>query len=168
MLAMKFGGIAVIGLFILLLVANKIEHKANEVVKERGSFAAFAKKFALFDQLKANYDAVQDNIAKLENAVPTLDNITAPVDYINTVAIKTSNIMKIKYGTSVSANELMFNEFAFTAQLTGNMQTVTNFLKELEKAPYLIEIKNVSLSFEDNSLEGKLGAVVTGAIYVQQ
>lgn len=165
-LIVKSAGIALVSVIILFFIGRAISAKTQEIIKTRGDFSAFTKKYELFDQLKKDNGFAEKNKVKLAGALPSADNLTAVSDYLNNIANKTGNIASINFDTAFRTNELSISEVSFSINNIGTFQSLTDLLDEIENAPYFMGIKNISLSFQDG-IAGQTNASLTGVAYLK-
>lgn len=166
MLIARSLGVALASIIVLIFVGRAISAQTQEIIKKRGEFSAFTKKYELIDQLKKGDEFAKQNKAKLDNALPSVDNLTAMSDYINSAANKTGNIATTHFDTTIRTDELEISEISFSINNIGTFQSLTDLLGEIENAPYFMGIKNISLSFQDG-IAGQTNAGLTGVAYIK-
>lgn len=166
LLIMKSLGIALVSIVILFFIGRAINAKTLEITKKRNGFAVFTKTYELIDQLKKGNELAKQSKIKLDEALPSVDKLTTVSDYFNSIANKTNNIATIHFDTTIKTNELEISEIAFSINNTGTFQSLIDLLSAIENAPYFIEIKTISLSFQDN-ITGQANASLTGVAHIK-
>lgn len=165
-LIVKSLGIALVSVVILFFIGNRVNNKTLEIIKNRDDFSTFTRRYELLDQLMKDNDFAEKNKAKMTAAIPSFDNLNLVADYLNNSANKTSNIASIHFDAPARTDEQSLNEVPFSIINTGTTQSLSDLLKEIENAPYFIEIKNISLSFKDGIGE-QTDANLTGIVYIK-
>ena len=159
-------GIAIISVVVLFVIARAVTRTTNTIVTTRNDFAAFTKKHGMLDQLARDYELIKDATTQLDGAIPTMDNATVVADYLTATAARTANTVALHFDSSVKASEgTPLNELGFSMRVEGNTASLLEFLRKIESAPYLITVKNISLSF-DNALTGPVSAQMSAAVYL--
>ena len=159
-------GIAIISVVILFAIARAVTRTTNTIVTTRNDFAAFTKKHGMLDQLARDYELIKDATTQLDGAIPTMDNATVVADYLTATAARTANTVALHFDSSVKASEgTPLTELGFSMRVEGNTASLLEFLRKIESAPYLITVKNISLSF-DNALTGPVSAQMSAAVYL--
>lgn len=163
---LKSFGIAMVSVVALFIIARGITRTTNAVITTRNDFAAFAKKHGMLDQLARDYESIKDATAQLDGAIPTMDNATVVADYLTATAAHTANTVVLRFDSSIKSSEGMpLNELGFSMRVEGNTTSLLAFLRKIETAPYLIPVKNISLSF-GNALTGPVSAQISAIVYL--
>ncbi|HOX30528.1 MAG TPA: hypothetical protein P5080_05045 [Candidatus Paceibacterota bacterium] len=94
-----------------------------------------------------------EDLAKLEKA---LVNMEMPLDFINFLE-KVSEECQVDSSffpaPSSKAEKDSLPSVSFQIVLTGNFSSAMKFLKKIESGPYLIEIRNLTVKNEQNTLD---------------
>ncbi|MBI5913002.1 hypothetical protein HY839_01010 [Candidatus Azambacteria bacterium] len=151
-LTLKSFAIAIVSVTALIFLAGAIARTTDSAVRARNDFTMLTKKFGAIDQLTRDNDSLAGVTEKLESAIPTMDDLTRVEEYLTVTAVQTTNDITMQFSGGVGpsvGNALA--ELPLTIQLSGTQKTLSDFLRTLESAPYLISVKSVSLSFSDSA-----------------
>ena len=160
--------VAVAAVLIILFFSRKINGKVNDISGKRNDFNIFSKRQEVANQLKTNSAQAGERIAKLEALLPTWDNAMTVINYLNAIGAQSNNIVSVRTGSSPSfSQELTVGTLDFSADITGTKATLLDFLKKLDKAGYLITVKNMSVAFT-NGQDSQLTAKISGVIYLRK
>lgn len=157
LLALKSFAIALISVTALIFIAGAITRATNGAVSARDDFAMLTKKYGIVDQLARDADSVASATEKLESATPTMDDITLVEEYLNATAAKTMNDITPHFSAGIQPSEsTALAELPIAIQLAGTKQSLVDFLRTLETAPYIFSVKSVTLSFAHGTPDAPL------------
>ncbi len=166
LLTLKSFGIAFSCLILLAFFGTQIQSNVTAITKARNEVAAFTAKFEQIDKLKKDYEIVKVLLPKMESIIPTVDAISGIVDYINSLGAQTNNTVAVQFDSTVHAQEGALNEIVFSLEVNGTLPSIENLLTKIEHAPYLINIRSVSLNIVDFP-SNQFTAHMSGIVYLQ-
>lgn len=160
--------VAVFSIVIVLFFAQKIDSKEKKIVKERNDFAVFSKRQEITNQLKIDNEQIKEKTEKLESLLPTWDNATVIIDYLNALAANTQNIAAVRIDSAPAFNpESQVGSVGLSIELNGTTSTLLEFLRKMERSPYVININSLSTTFA-NGQGGQLTAKMSGIIFLRK
>lgn len=165
-LAGKLFGITAVSALCLFYLSRSIAYTASAIEEARSQLAAFHAKYDRLEQLKKDKERIEPYLTRLEEAIPAVDNFPVISDYINAVATKTSNTLTARFDPIPQLNETGLRELSFSLQTQGSLSTIEAFLAELERAPYFVDARNVSVTLT-TGLQGQATADLAGVIYLK-
>ena len=159
-------GVALASAAALAFLAGKISRTAHDIGEARNTLAAFHAKYELLDRLQADHAKTAPHLAKLEGAIPPVESFPLIQSYIASVATKTSNTAAARFDPVPAFNEQSLGELSFSLEANGSLATIENLLKELEVAPYFINVRAVSISLPTGA-QGQAQADLSGVVYLK-
>lgn len=163
----KLIGITVVSGLCLVYLTGKISHTSGAIEQSRSMLGAFHARHDKLEQLKKDWEIIEPHLSRLAESVPSVNNFPVVSSYIASVATKTSNAVNARYDSIPVLNELGVHELGFSFQINGSLSTIHAFLAELEKAPYFIDVRSLSITLTAG-LEGQANAEANGAIYLTE
>jgi len=145
--------ITIIGTIFLLLaffivspLLRKIEKKSEEFLLAKKELASLEIKSENIKNFRKFY---QKNILDFEKINNLFINQEEPVDFISfleKVSQETKVQIKISLLIGEKEKEVLWPSLSFQIYLLGSYQNFAKFIGKIETAPYLIEIKNITVN----------------------
>lgn len=135
----------------ILFLVDKIENKTKQLQEKRSILRVSQQQDNNFLELKNTYNIVETNQKKIENIFPNENNIENFIVKLENISNQTNNTQILNFDSLDNAKIEGENikSLKFTIFLTGNINTFTDYLNQIENLFYFIEIENVTL---DNNL----------------
>ena len=131
----------------IIYLVGKLDTAVNEAGQKR-KLLIIAKAERLNSvSLQNDFKKAERFLPALENFFPTVNNIYDTIGKLKLIAERTSNQISARITSSaIMTDENGFDYVSFEASLDGNYGTLRNFLRESNKAPFLIIIDSFSIS----------------------
>lgn len=166
-IVLRTSAIAVASLLALFFLAQSIATTTTKIAATRNEFATLTAQYSALDRLGQDHEVLKGVMEKLETMTPTVDTVPAVEDFLTGAAVKTNVLLSFTFASfpTPSATETL-EELGITLRVEGGEQSLLAFLKMIENAPYLIAIRDISITFADT--EGTLSASATGVAYLKK
>lgn len=168
-------GIAIAGIVaayaIIALLNSEILSLTGAVIKNRSLANTLASRTELFTILKRDAEIVGSNDAVIERAFIPSDNILDFVAALESLALKNSVTQNFRFNSPTRATEaasIPLAEISYTSNLSTNILTLTNYLKDFERLPYFTQIEGLSLTAQDKGgWSGTSQASINAKLYTK-
>ncbi len=142
----------VLSLLAVFEIRKKIEIKANQILEKQIMLAVVENKNENYYNLKSKYEIVKENLPLIKNLLPEEENLDIIIKTLEDFAIKTDNtqILKFEPVANFKAEGENVRKINFSATLTGNFETFTNYLGALYDMPYFIKINSIDVRNSTN------------------
>lgn len=164
---LRTSAIAVASMLALFFLAQSIANTTAGILAARNEFATLSAQYSALDRLERDHEMLKGAAEKLEAMTPTIDTVPAIEDFLTGAAAKTNVLLSLSFApfpTQSAAGTL--EELGISLRIEGGEQSLLAFLKMIENAPYLIAVRDVSITFADT--EGTLVAHATGTAYLKK
>lgn len=166
-LALRTSAIAAAGLLALLFLAQSIASATENIVAARNEFTALTAQYGTLDRSERDYEMLKGVTENLEAITPTIDTVPAVEDFLTGAAAKTNVLLSFAFASFPTQNTTgTLEELSVTFRIEGGEQSLLAFLNMIETAPYLIALRDISLTLTDTG--GTLTAHATGVIYLKK
>lgn len=165
-LALKLFAVPAVCVGVLIFLSGKITAAADRISKVRSDAATFAKRYESLDRMKNEWERVSPQLEKLERAIPPPNEFPVIKGYIESSMVKTSNSGSSRFDDLPHVGDLLLFELSFTMNVSGTYASIQQLLRELETAPYFIEIKTLGFIFP-TGMNGQANATLTGIVYLK-
>lgn len=166
-IALRTSAIAIASLLALFFLAQGIARVTESIVSARNEFAALTAQYSTLDRSEQDRETLKGVTEKLEEMTPTIDTIPAVEDFLTGAAAKTNVLLSFTFASFPVQNAAgTLEELGVTFRIEGGEQSLLAFLKMIETAPYLIAIRDISMTFTDTG--GTLTANASGAVYLKK
>lgn len=155
---------------LVFIFKSKIETSAKSIHEKRSLLVVLEKRDENLLTLKADADILRKNLPILRKALPEEDNISIIVSSLESLAAQTNNTVNLEFeplsnsqiiGTTKGVN--------FSASLSGNIGTFTQYLKGLKNLPYFIEISSIAISGDSGIFSNNNSRLVLNArVYIKK
>ena len=118
--------------------------------------------------LQNDFGKAEKFLPALQKIFPTVNNIYDTIGKLKLIAERTSNQISARITSSaIMTDENGFDYVSFEASLNGNYGTLRNFLRELDKAPFLVIIDSFSISGSP-SINSQSNISLSGKIFAEK
>jgi len=133
---------------LILFLVDKIENKTKQLQEKRSILLVSQQRDNNFLELKNSYEIVENNQKTFEQIFPNENNIEKFIVTLENTAKNTNNIQTLNFDQLRNATIEGENikSIKFTIILTGNISSFINYLNEIKKLSYFIEIENITLN----------------------
>lgn len=160
--------VSITAIFIVSAIEDKIAASAQKNYEKRSLLAVLEKREDNFIQLKKDYPFASEKLKILRAALPGERDIDEVVKNLEFLAAKTSNDQVLTFDPLSNAKKMGgVKGVGFTAVLNGNMVTFIDYLTQLKKLPYNIEIKNVSIYNGSNISNSNSQLSFAATVYIK-
>lgn len=138
-----------IGVFVLLfyVMEGEIGKKAQLVYEKRSMLAALERREDNFLELKSDQAVLEKNLPILKKALPGEKDIDGVINNLENLAIQTDNDQILNFEPLAGAESAgALKSVKFSAILSGNISSFSQYMKKLQSLPYFIEIVSVNIS----------------------
>ena len=148
-----------LAVFLILPLSKEIEKNSKDLISAKNNMAILLAQVDGIENFKKNYETYKPNLEKMDQLFVDPNN---PVDFIKfledtafssqitsqiSLPPSSQNIQKKSKGALQDFIILQFSS-------KGNFSEVSNFLKEIESGPYLIEIENLTIQNSQTPTSG--------------
>ncbi len=160
--------VSITAIFIVSAIEDKIAASAQKNYEKRSMLAVLEKREDNFIQMKKDSPFVNEKLKILRAALPCERDIDEVVKNLEFLAAKTNNDQVLTFEPLSNAQKLSGVKSAgFTAVLSGNMGTFIDYLTQLKKLPYNIEIKNISIYNSSNISNSNSQLSFAATVYIK-
>lgn len=152
---------------ILYLVA-RLEAAVSQIGQKRRLLSVAKTERLSAASLQNDFAKAEKFLPILEKIFPTENNIYSIITSLKSLGERSGNQIDARITSSaIAVDENGFNYVAFEATLNGNYNTLRNFLRELNKTPFLAKIDSFSISGAP-SVNNQSNINLSGKIFVER
>lgn len=145
------GAIAIAGLasYFLALEISKI---SDAVVQNRRLATALEKRTEVFSTLARDAQIIGNNDTIVDNAFISSDNILEFISALESLALKNGVTQSFHFETPTPAPisaPFPLSTIGYSNNLSINVSSLTNYLKDFEKLPYFTKISSLTITSGD-------------------
>ncbi|MDD4901647.1 MAG: hypothetical protein PHE24_00760 [Patescibacteria group bacterium] len=123
-------------------------------------------------QLKNSLTLLGDNDQKIRDVYPPADNILAFVSALESIAKQNSLQQNLRFGNftpTTDAGGISVVKTDYTINLNGTINTLSAYLKQIEKLPFATAIGSINLlAPPPNGWNGNSSITINGTLYARQ
>jgi len=125
---------------------------------------------ANFLELKNTYQIVKDNLKNAKEMIPDEKNLEDLVIALENTATQTNNGQTLTFdpiekSKSVGEKTVSLN---FSANLTGNIDSFSNYLDKIKTLPYFIEIENITIKNGSGIINNDSVMTLKSKVYISK
>ncbi len=118
--------------------------------------------------LQNDFVKTEKFLPALEKIFPTENNIYDIIGKLKSIGESTGNQISAKITSgAIMVDENGFDYVAFEATLNGNYGTLRNFLRELNKTPFLVKVDSFGISGIP-SVNNQSNIILSGKIFIEK
>ncbi len=143
----------------LFSAAEKIiEKEARKIYEKRSFLKVLEGKQENFLALKDDQPMMEENLPILKAALPSENEIDAVIITLENIAVQTGNKQILNFESMSNSEDLgSIKAVRFSANLSGNIFSLSQYLNKLQKLPYFIEVSSVNVSSDAGFLNENFG-----------
>lgn len=144
----------VVSLIVISFLSRQITHLSNDAQKNRLLASTLEKRTELFTAIKRDSDLVGSNDILIENAFIPSSNILDFVATLEGLSLKNGIVQAFHFDTpspSTISAPFPLATITYSNSLSGDLASLSNYLKDFERLHYFTKIESLSISAQDKS-----------------
>lgn len=146
-------------IFLIFFSLKEIKQGKDEILSLKEKRFSLEEKEKFLVDFKSTYDKILPDLLKIENSFVSSEDLLSFVKFLENIALQSKVKLEIKSSSLKEEKEKSY--FIFNLSVVSPFPNLFNFLTKLEKGPYLVELKNVTLTrLEEESVKKEEGAKI--------
>jgi hypothetical protein len=145
------------------LLENGIKNNSNKLVEVKESLAMAEGRSRNRIDDEALFNRINKDSQKIDSLFVNLDEPISLIKSWEELAIQYNISVKIDSSPIISSEEDMWKSLGFRITASGSVSNSLKFIEKLERAPYILEIQNVSMGLTEktNAVSSNLNGFMT-------
>ncbi len=142
-------GVVLVAVIVIFFISSKIEGITNAIIEDRQIASTLERHNELLSTLKSDAELVGTNDTIIEQSFPPANDILGFTSALESLALRNGVTQSFRFKppapSSVKAPFPLFT-ISYSNNLSGNILTLGNYLKEFERIPYFTKIERFSIT----------------------
>ena len=148
---------------ILVVLGLKIKNTAQDIINQKIEIASKQQRIEAFALLEKDAVSASKYTSILQNALPTKDELITFNQEVDLLAKKIGVATNFTFGAESGEIQGGVKGLAFQIKITGTLEQILNFFREMEKSRFIINISDIDLNKQGNIFSAGLN----GQVYFQ-